>query len=162
MKTKMLAGLVKKLASTTMGSCASKPNGKSNAQKRRSHKSGKRRGNISSALPEMPLKRVSNAGGNRVGDFSLSDFVHLDFDKAGSTTCRISEVSNGKFHLTQLQYHSQIDTIGIFSPSFTWYNQLECLIFSDYLACVWKKWKKHGCDVRWPNSQVDCNMNSNI
>ncbi|XP_004490125.1 uncharacterized protein [Cicer arietinum] len=126
MKTKMLAGLVKKLASTTMGSCASKPNGKSNAQKRRSHKSGKRRGNISSALPEMPLKRVSNAGGNRVGDFSLSDFVHLDFDKAGSTTCRISEVSNGKFHLTQLQYHSQIDTIGKYQED-AWFDSVSII-----------------------------------
>lgn len=108
----MLAGLVKKLASTTMGSCASKPNGKSKTQKRRT-KSGKRRGkgNISSALPDMPLKRVSNAG-NRVGDFTLSDFVHLDFDKGNTNTCRRSEVSNVKFHLTQVQYHSQIDANG--------------------------------------------------
>lgn len=109
----MLAGLVKKLASTTMGSCASRPNGKgksNNSQKRRGHKSGKRgRGNLSNAPIDKPLKRVSNAG-NRVGDFTLSDFVHLDFDnnKGG----RRSEVSNVKFHLTQLQYHTQIDANG--------------------------------------------------
>lgn len=109
MTNKMLAGLVKKFASTTMGSCASRPNGKSNGQKRRNKKSGKRRGNIAATLPDMSLKRVSNAG-NRVGDFALSDFVHLDFEKG-----RRSEVSNMKFHLTQIQYHSQIDANGNFS-----------------------------------------------
>ena len=109
----MLAGLVRKIASSTMGSCASNPTGKnSKSHKRKNHKSGKRRGNISTAVPDMPLKRISNAG---VGEFTLSDFVHLDFDKGASATCRRSEVSNKKFHLTQLQYsHSQIDAKGIF------------------------------------------------
>ena len=122
----MLAGLVKKLASTTMGSCASKPNGKSKTQKRRT-KSGKRRGkgNISSALPDMPLKRVSNAG-NRVGDFSLSDFVHLDFDKGNTNTCRRSEVSNVKFHLTQVQYHSQIDANGNYQED-AWFDSVSII-----------------------------------
>jgi len=127
MKTKMLAGLVKKLASTTMGSCGSKPNGKSKGHKRRSHKSGKRRGNVSSALTELPLKRVSNAG-NRVGDFNLSEFVHLDFDKGGSATCRRSEVSNVKFHLTQVQYHSQIDTNGNFFAPLVIFSFLSLMI----------------------------------
>ncbi|CAI8587989.1 unnamed protein product [Vicia faba] len=126
----MFAGIVKKLASTTMGSCASsKPNGKSKTPKRRSHKSGKRRGkgNISSALPDMPLKRVSNAG-NRVGDFTLSDFVHLDFDKGNSATCRRSEVSNVKFHMTQVQYHSQsqIDVNGKYQED-AWYDSVSII-----------------------------------
>ena len=115
MKTKMLAGLVKKLASTTMGSCGSKPNGKSHGQKRRSHKSGKRgRGNISSALPDMPLQRISNAG-SRVGDFTLSDF-----------TCRRSEVSSVKFHLTQVQYHSQIDANGKYQED-AWFDSVSII-----------------------------------
>lgn len=125
MKTKMLAGLVKKLASTTMGSCGSKPNGKSKGHKRRSHKSGKRRGNVSSALTELPLKRVSNAG-NRVGDFNLSEFVHLDFDKGGSAACRRSEVSNVKFHLTQVQYHSQIDANGVYQED-AWFDSVDII-----------------------------------
>ncbi|KAG4403185.1 hypothetical protein GLYMA_01G053600v4 [Glycine max] len=104
----MLAGLVKKITSTTMGSCASNPNRKSSCQKRRKQKSGKRRGNIPTALPDLPLERVSNAG-SRVGDFSLSDFVHLDFENGASAPCRRSEVSNMKFHLTQYHSHSQID-----------------------------------------------------
>ena len=128
MRTKMLAGLVKKLASTTMGSCASKPNGKTNGQKRRSHKSGKRgRGNIkiASTLPDMPLKRISNAG-SRVGDFTLSDFVHLDFDKGGSATHRRSEVSNVTFHLTQVQYHSQIDANGNYQED-AWFDSVSMI-----------------------------------
>lgn len=108
----MLAGLVKKITSTTMGSCASNPNRKSSCQKRRKQKSGKRRGNIPTALPDLPLERVSNAG-SRVGDFSLSDFVHLDFENGASAPCRRSEVSNMKFHLTQYHSHSQIDANGM-------------------------------------------------
>lgn len=106
---------MKKIASTTMGSCASNPSRKSSGQKRRKQKSGKRRGNgLPSALPELPLKRVSNAG-SRVGDFSLSNFVHLDFENNGASapSCRRSEVSNMKFHLTQYHSHSQIDANGM-------------------------------------------------
>lgn len=103
---------MKKIASTTMGSCASNPNRKSSCQKRRKQKSGKRRGNIPTALPDLPLERVSNAG-SRVGDFSLSDFVHLDFENGASAPCRRSEVSNMKFHLTQYHSHSQIDANGM-------------------------------------------------
>ncbi|KAK7307082.1 hypothetical protein VNO77_39828 [Canavalia gladiata] len=118
---RMLAGLVKKIAFSTMGSCASKPNGKNNGQKRRKHKSGKRRGNIPSALPEMPLKRVSNAG-SIVGDFSMCDFVHLDFENGASATCRRSEV----FHVTQLQYHSQIDANGKYQED-AWFDSVSIL-----------------------------------
>ncbi|CAJ1931988.1 unnamed protein product [Sphenostylis stenocarpa] len=123
----MLAGIVKKIASTTMGSCASNPNrkGNGNGHKRRKHKSGKRRGNIPTALPEMPLKRVSNAG-SLVGDFNLSDFVHLDFENGASAPCRRSEVSNMKFHLTQLQYHSQIDANGKYQEE-SWFDSVSII-----------------------------------
>ncbi|KAK7368173.1 hypothetical protein VNO80_10197 [Phaseolus coccineus] len=121
----MLAGLVKKIASTTMGSCASNPNRKGSGHKRRKHKSGKRRGNIPTALPEIPLKRVSNAG-SLVGDFNLSDFVHLDFENGASAPCRRSEVSNMKFHLTQLQYHSQIDANGKYQEE-AWFDSVSII-----------------------------------
>ncbi|MCH83884.1 hypothetical protein A2U01_0004712, partial [Trifolium medium] len=90
----------------------------------------KRRGNISSTLPDTPLKRISNAG-SRVGDFSIGDFVHLDFDKGASATCRRSEVSNVKFHLTQVQYHSQIDANGKYSED-AWFDSVS-IIESDSL-----------------------------
>lgn len=124
----MLTGLVKKIAYTTMGSCTSKPNGKkSNGHKRKSHKSSKRRGNINTALPDMPLKRLSNAG-NLVGDFTLSDFVNLDFEKPSSATCRRSEVSNMTIHLTQLQYHthSQVDAKGKYQDE-AWFDSASIL-----------------------------------
>ncbi|KAL2349203.1 hypothetical protein Fmac_003203 [Flemingia macrophylla] len=123
----MLAGLVKKIASTTMGSCASNPNGKGNGHKRRKHKSGKRRGNIATTLPEMPFKRPSNAG-SCVRDFSLTDFVHMDFENGASAPCRISEVSNMKFHLTQLQYHThgQIDANGKYQEE-AWFDSVSII-----------------------------------
>ncbi|KAG5059506.1 hypothetical protein D0Y65_000537 [Glycine soja] len=121
----MLAGLVKKITSTTMGSCASNPNRKSSGQKRRKQKSGKRRGNIPTALPDLPLERVSNAG-SRVGDFSLSDFVHLDFENGASAPCRRSEVSNMKFHLTQYHSHSQIDANGKYQEE-AWFDSVSII-----------------------------------
>ncbi|XP_061369718.1 uncharacterized protein LOC133312520 [Gastrolobium bilobum] len=69
----------------------------------------------------MPLKRVSNAG-NRVGEFCLSDFVQMDFEKGA----RRSEVSNMKFHLTQLQYHSQIDANGKYQEE-AWFDSVSIL-----------------------------------
>lgn len=115
MKNSMLSRLVKRLAST-IGGCASKPKRKNNGHKRKTRKSRKRGRSISTSLPDMALKRLSNAG-NPVRDFSLSDFVNPDFDKGASATSRRSEVSNMKFHLNKLQYHnhSQIDANGIFS-----------------------------------------------
>ncbi|KAG5051469.1 hypothetical protein JHK87_003667 [Glycine soja] len=124
----MLTGLMKKIASTTMGSCASNPSRKSSGQKRRKQKSGKRRGNgLPSALPELPLKRVSNAG-SRVGDFSLSNFVHLDFENNGASapSCRRSEVSNMKFHLTQYHSHSQIDANGKYQEE-AWFDSVSII-----------------------------------
>ncbi|XP_019429736.1 PREDICTED: uncharacterized protein LOC109337257 [Lupinus angustifolius] len=125
----MLAGLVKKIAFSTMGSCTSKPNGKkSSGHKRKNNKSSKRRGKSSNAaIPDMALKRVSNAG-NRVGEFTLGDFVNLDFDRPSSATCRRSEVSNMKIHLTQLQYHShtQIDANGKFQDE-AWFDSVSII-----------------------------------
>ncbi|OIW02157.1 hypothetical protein TanjilG_02381 [Lupinus angustifolius] len=125
----MLAGLVKKIAFTTLGSCTSKPNGKkSSGNKRKNHKSSKWRGKNSNApLPDAPLKRLSNAG-SRVGDFAIGDFVNLDFERPSSATCRRSEVSNVKIHLTQLQYHShtQIDANGIFQDD-AWFDSVSIL-----------------------------------
>ncbi|CAL0318225.1 unnamed protein product [Lupinus luteus] len=121
----MLAGLVKKIAFSTLGSCTSKPNGKkSSGHKRKNHKSSKWRGKNSNApLPDAPLKRLSNAG-SRVGDFTIGDF-NLDFERPSSATCRRSDV---KIHLTQLQYHShtQIDANGMFQDD-AWFDSVSIL-----------------------------------
>jgi len=66
----------------------------------------------------MILKRSSSAGGH-VTDYSVSEFVHMDFENGATTTCRRSEVSNSVFHLTQLQWQlSQYD------------NETNCIFFS--------------------------------
>ncbi|KAL0789023.1 hypothetical protein Bca101_005269 [Brassica carinata] len=59
--------------------------------------------NISSSMPDVPMKRMSNA--------SVWDFVHLDFEKgAAKMMCKRGEMSNANFHMTQLQWNcSQID-----------------------------------------------------
>ncbi|XP_054825324.1 uncharacterized protein LOC129322893 [Prosopis cineraria] len=120
MKKNWMLTVVKKVIS--MGGCALKSKRKSKAHRRNKHKHGNVHGNIPTGVADMSLKRLSNAG-NHVGDFSLSDFVLLDFDKG----CR-SEVSNMTFHLTQLQYHShsQIDGNGMCQEE-AWYDSVSMI-----------------------------------
>ncbi|KAA8532934.1 hypothetical protein F0562_032949 [Nyssa sinensis] len=67
---------------------------------------------ISSSIPVAPIEQLSDAG-NHARDFAVSEFVHVDFENA-TTTSRRSEVSNLTFHLTQLQWnHGQFDANGI-------------------------------------------------
>ncbi|QHO11888.1 hypothetical protein S83_051161 [Arachis hypogaea] len=118
----MLAGLVRKLANSTMGSCASNPTGKKGGKnhKRKNHKNGKRRGNMATAIPvDMPpLKRLSNAG---VGaDFTLSDYIQMEIDKGGAKR------SDKKIHVTQLQYHTQIDANGKIQEE-AWFDSVSIL-----------------------------------
>ncbi|CAJ1939749.1 unnamed protein product [Sphenostylis stenocarpa] len=89
-----------------MGGCASRPNGKANnIHKRGSKNSRKRKGYVSNAVPDMPIKRLSNAG-DHVGDFPLDDCIQ-DFENGAPATTPKSDVSNVKFHIAQLQYHSR-------------------------------------------------------
>lgn len=97
-----------------MGGCVSTHNPKRVRPhvRRRFRKSSKSCGKITSSISDVPITRFSNAG---IGDFALSEFVHLDFEKGAATTCRRSEASNKNFHLTQLQWnHSQIAANGMF------------------------------------------------
>lgn len=94
-----------------MGGCVSTANARPRTHRKHLHKSSKRRGKISTSISDVPIKRFSDSG---IGDFAVSEFVHLDFEKGAATTCRRSETSNKTFHLTQLQWnHSQIDAKGI-------------------------------------------------
>lgn len=92
-----------------MGSCVSKSNrikalpGK--YHRRRKHRGGR----ISTSMPDVPMRRLSDVG---VRDFAVSEFVHLDFEKGGTNSCRRSV---SKIHVTQLQWnHSQIEANGKF------------------------------------------------
>ena len=82
----------------------------------------KRHGKIAASILDVCMKRRSDVG-NNVTDFAVSEYVHLDFEKGASTTCKRSEMSKMTFHLTQLQWnHSQIDANGLFYPSLAFQN----------------------------------------
>ncbi|KAK7394458.1 hypothetical protein VNO78_14986 [Psophocarpus tetragonolobus] len=92
-----------------MGGCVSVHSHAVKAPRKIRRRITKRRQRISNSLPNDIIKRNSNAGA-RVADYSVSEFVHMDFQNGATTTCRRSEVSNSAFHLTQLQWqHSQYD-----------------------------------------------------
>ncbi|OWM64555.1 uncharacterized protein LOC116208300 isoform X2 [Punica granatum] len=108
-----------------MGACVSTPAKPTKVQKRYlRHR--KRRGKISTSAPDKIKKRSSNAG-SRVTDFAVSEFIHMDFEKGETTTCRRSEVSNSTFHLTQLQWHlSQFDA-NVICQEDAWFDSVSIL-----------------------------------
>ncbi|KAF6171764.1 hypothetical protein GIB67_007285 [Kingdonia uniflora] len=110
-----------------MGSCVSTPIVKEKIKSRRKYslKFRKSRGKFSTSVSTAPSKRISDAG--RLTDFSLSEFVHIDLENGATTTCRRSEASNIKYHLTQLQWHhSQIDA-NVICQEETWFDSVSIL-----------------------------------
>lgn len=87
-----------------MGSCASVPCSAMKAPKKIRRQITKRRRKISSSVPNAIIKKRNSNAGSRVTDYSVSEFVHMDFENGATTTCRRSQVSNSSFHLTQLQW----------------------------------------------------------
>ncbi|KAG9439688.1 hypothetical protein H6P81_019853 [Aristolochia fimbriata] len=84
-----------------MGGCVSAPRERPKSRRKYAHRSGKYRSRKSTSIPDMPKSQLSDT--SRMTDFSVSEFVHVDFEKA-ATTRRGSEVSNMTFHVTQLQW----------------------------------------------------------
>lgn len=69
----------------------------------------RRRRKISSSAAN-DINKLNNNGGMHVTDYSVSEYVHMDFENGAKTKCRRSEVSNSAYHLTQLEWHhSQYD-----------------------------------------------------
>lgn len=109
-----------------MGGCVSTPARGPKPRRKYRHRFGKRHGKISTSITDGIKKRNSDAGPH-VTDFAVSEFVHMDFDKGATTTCRRSEVSNSTFHLTQLQwYHSPIDA-NVTCPEEAWFDTVSIL-----------------------------------
>ncbi|XP_030954354.1 uncharacterized protein LOC115976925 [Quercus lobata] len=109
-----------------MGACVSTPSKNIKSRKKHHHRFRKRHGKFSKKFPDGTKKRKSDAG-NRLTDYALSEFVHMDFEKGATTTCRRSEVSNSTFHLTQLQWHhSQYDT-NVICQEDAWFDSVSIL-----------------------------------
>jgi hypothetical protein len=115
--------IVRNSPKQNMGGCVSsqrKLSNKLQQKKQKRGRSGKCRSKISASMPDVPMKRMSNAS---VRDFAVSEYVHLDFDNcAAKMMCKRAEMSNANFHLTQLQWNcSQIDGNRI-SHEEAWYD----------------------------------------
>ncbi|XP_059452177.1 uncharacterized protein LOC132182840 [Corylus avellana] len=109
-----------------MGACVSTPSKTIKSRKRHHHRFKNCRGKISNSVSDGTNKRNSDAG-NDITDYAVSEFVHMDFEKGETTTCRRSEVSNSTFHLTQLQWrHSQYDEKLICQED-TWFDSVSIL-----------------------------------
>ncbi|XP_007032625.2 PREDICTED: uncharacterized protein LOC18601578 [Theobroma cacao] len=107
-----------------MGSCVSTPSKRIKTQKRHRRRSRKCHGKVSGSITDGTKKRSSDA---RVTDIAVSEYVHMDFEKGATTTCRRSEVSNSTFHLTQLQWHlSQIDA-NVTCQEDAWFDSVSIL-----------------------------------
>ncbi|XP_023551181.1 uncharacterized protein LOC111809071 isoform X2 [Cucurbita pepo subsp. pepo] len=108
-----------------MGGCVSTHSEKIRSRKNVHHQFRKYGRKITNTIPKAIIKRKSNAG-NRVTDYAVSEFVHMDLESGATTTCRRSEVSNSTFHLTQLQWlHSQYDASG--GQDEAWFDSVSVL-----------------------------------
>ncbi|KAK4765931.1 hypothetical protein SAY87_007573 [Trapa incisa] len=108
-----------------MGACVSTQVRPTKIQERYLHHR-KHHGKISTSASAGIKKRNNNAGSS-VADFAVSEFVHMDFEKGKTTTCRRSEVCNSNFHLSQLQWHrSQFDA-NVKCQEDAWFDSLSIL-----------------------------------
>ncbi|XP_022951730.1 uncharacterized protein LOC111454471 [Cucurbita moschata] len=113
-----------------MGSCPSKLSRNLKAYRKYSSRFGKRRSKITAAIPEVKIKAITDSR-SHARDFTVSEFVHLDFEKGGANNRARSEVSNVTFHLKQLQWnHSQIDSTGSCQDE-PWFDSDSILVSDD-------------------------------
>lgn len=93
-----------------MGGCVSVPSHAIKAPKKLRRRIVRRRRRKISSSAANDINKLNNNGGMHVTDYSVSEYVHMDFENGAKTKCRRSEVSNSAYHLTQLEWHhSQYD-----------------------------------------------------
>ncbi|XP_010683090.1 protein ENHANCED DISEASE RESISTANCE 2 isoform X1 [Beta vulgaris subsp. vulgaris] len=107
-----------------MGGCVSTTHSRvAPHRKKYTRRSRKCHGKLSTTMGEAPIKRrsISDAGSR----ISVSEFVQIDFEKGGTTTCRRSEVSNKSFHLTQVHWN-HVDENGVCHEE-AWFDSVSIL-----------------------------------
>ncbi|KAI4352531.1 hypothetical protein L6164_006771 [Bauhinia variegata] len=104
-----------------MGGCVSVRATTIQPQKKPHLRIRKRRGKISNAVLGGTKKKATRAG-SRVTDYTVREFVHMDFEKGSTTTCRRSEVSNNSYHVTQLEWHHSQHDPSVFSQEEAWFD----------------------------------------
>ncbi|KAL2329925.1 hypothetical protein Fmac_017506 [Flemingia macrophylla] len=112
-----------------MGGCMSVHANPIKAPKKLRRRMTKRRPKITNSVPNgIIVKRNSNAGA-RVADYSVSEFVQMDFENGSTTTCRRSQVSNSAFHLTRLEWQRSLYDLdaGLVSQDETFYDSVSLL-----------------------------------
>ncbi|XWS32913.1 hypothetical protein CRYUN_Cryun22dG0031700 [Craigia yunnanensis] len=107
-----------------MGSCVSIPAKRIETRKRHRCRYRKCHGKVSSSIADVTKKRNSDA---RVTDIAVSEYVHMDFEKGATTTCRRSEVSNSTFHLTQLHWHLSQNDANVACQEDAWFDSVSIL-----------------------------------
>ncbi|XP_056687310.1 protein ENHANCED DISEASE RESISTANCE 2 isoform X2 [Spinacia oleracea] len=107
-----------------MGGCVSTTHSRvAPHRKKYTRRSRKCRGKLSTIIGDAPIKRKSVSDtGSRI---SVSEFVQIDFEKGGTTTCRRSEVSNKSFHLTQVHWN-HVDENGVCQEE-AWFDSVSIL-----------------------------------
>ncbi|GAB2299294.1 hypothetical protein Dimus_033367 [Dionaea muscipula] len=111
-----------------MGGCYSKPSRPRHIRTRKKfiHRSTKYHRKVTSSMTTGAKRGKSNMGGH-LTDIAVSQFVHVDFEKGETTTCRRSEMSNSAFQVTQLQWHhSPIDANAICADE-AWFDSVSML-----------------------------------
>lgn len=107
-----------------MGGCVSTTHSRvAPHRKKYTRRSRKCHTKLSTNLCDAPIKRKScSDAGSRI---SVSEFVQIDFEKGGTTTCRRSEVSNKSFHLTQVHWN-HVDENGVCQEE-AWFDSVSIL-----------------------------------
>lgn len=108
-----------------MGGCVSTNNKRIKEHPKCPRPSKSRRRSISG----LAKRRRSDA--RKGTDFSVSEYVHVNFEKGETTTCRRSEVSNSQYHVTQMQWHhTQIDS-NVNCQEEAWFDSVSILESED-------------------------------
>ncbi|KAH9626167.1 hypothetical protein KSS87_017691 [Heliosperma pusillum] len=134
-----------------MGGCVSTSHSRvAPHRKKYTRRARKGHGKISTPICDAPIKRLSDAGSR----ISVSEFVQIDFEKGGTTTCRRSEVSNKSFHVTQVHWN-HVDENGICQEE-AWFDSVSILDSEsdDDFSSVFGDGKLLNMSSLWAGSQL--------